>query len=322
MKFLVIRFSSIGDIVLTTPVIRVLKKQFPNSEIHYVTKQSNALLVNNNPYIDKVYLLEDNLRNLINKLKQENYDFVIDLHRNLRSLIIKISLGRKSFSFSKLNFKKWLLVNFKKDRLPNIHIVDRYLNTLREFKVENDNDGLDFFIPDNVNVSRISHINKPYVVLVLGANHYTKRIPLDKLIYLSNSIDKQIIALGGNTESNIGERLSIESPNVLNLCGKLDIYQSARVLQNASLVVTGDTGLMHISSALKKNIISVWGNTVPEFGMFPYFAGEKSAIFEVNNLKCRPCSKIGFQSCPKKHFHCMNRIDYESMISYINSIDN
>jgi heptosyltransferase-2 len=322
VKFLIIRFSSIGDIILTTPVIRMLKKQFPHSEIHYVTKQSNALLVNNNPYIDKVHLLEDSLHNLIDKLKQESYDFIIDLHRNFRSLIIKICLGKKSFSFSKLNFRKWLLVNFKKDCLPNVHIVDRYLDTLKKFKVESDNNGLDFFIPSDIDIGQINHINEAYVVLVLGANHYTKRMPFDKLVYLSNSIDKQLIALGGNAESDIGKKLSIESSNVLNLCGKLDIYQSAKVLQNASLVITGDTGLMHISSALKKNIISVWGNTVPEFGMFPYFAGEKSAIFEVNNLKCRPCSKIGFQSCPKKHFHCMNGIDYGSIISYINSIDN
>ncbi|MEQ9415680.1 MAG: glycosyl transferase, partial [Cyclobacteriaceae bacterium] len=127
MKILIIRFSSIGDIVLTTPVIRVLKTQVDNAEIHYATKARFAGLLKENPYVDKLHLLDDKLGLLITDLKREKFDHIIDLHNNLRTRIIKFSLGVKSSSFNKLNWEKWLMVNLKINKLPSLHIVDRYL---------------------------------------------------------------------------------------------------------------------------------------------------------------------------------------------------
>ena len=136
-KFLLIRFSSIGDVVLTTPVIRCLKKQVNDAEVHFLTKNSFAEIIENNLYIDKKIYFEDDLNAIIKNLKAENYDYIIDLHNNLRTFLIKLWLMKKSFSFNKLNFEKWLMVNSKINRLPNIHIVDRYMETIKSLGVTN-----------------------------------------------------------------------------------------------------------------------------------------------------------------------------------------
>src|SRR5437868_7515395 len=141
-KFLILRFSSIGDIVLTTPVIRCLKKQVKGAEVHYALKKSFADTLAHHPYVDKKFFLEDDLSALISELKKEKYDYIIDLHHNQRTFWIKQRLGVTSFSFSKLNLEKWLLVNLKINRLPGVSIVDRYMKTVESFGVKNDGQGL------------------------------------------------------------------------------------------------------------------------------------------------------------------------------------
>jgi ADP-heptose:LPS heptosyltransferase len=138
MKILILRFSSIGDIVLATPVIRCLKTQIPNAEVHFATKKSFLSIISENPYIDKIHLLHESLGNLVNELKLEKFDVIIDLHHNLRTKIIKFRLGVKSHSFPKLNIQKFLLTNFKVNKMPNIHIVDRYFETVKSLNVNND----------------------------------------------------------------------------------------------------------------------------------------------------------------------------------------
>src|SRR5215510_13849535 len=144
-KFLSIRFSSIGDIVLTTPVIRCLKKQVPDAEVHYVTKESFRSVVEHNPYIDKLHVLAHSWELMIHELMDENYDYVIDLHNNVRTLRVKKALGKKSFSFYKLNIQKYIYTSIKLNVLPRVHIVDRYLATLKSFDIKNEGAGLDYF---------------------------------------------------------------------------------------------------------------------------------------------------------------------------------
>jgi len=325
IKYLVIRFSSIGDIVLTTPVIRLLKTRRPNAEIHVVTKKQFAHILAPNPYIHKIHILEDSLFHLIKELRHEDFDFILDLHRNLRSLIIKMALGEKTFTFHKLNFAKWLLVNFKIDTLPDIHIVNRYIEVLSGLQIKNDQQGLDFFIPQDTSLpSEIERYftRKKFVALVLGAQHTTKKMPPEKVIELCKKINHPIALLGGETEREIGKVIATQCLNVYNTCGDLNIYQSTLLIDKSKVVISHDTGLMHIAAARKKDIVSVWGNTTPKFGMYPYYPGERSKMFEVKNLKCRPCSKIGFQKCPKKHFKCMMEQNYESIAEYTNALMN
>ncbi|MEA3495881.1 MAG: glycosyltransferase family 9 protein [Bacteroidota bacterium] len=325
MKILIIRFSSIGDIVLTTPVIRGLKKQLKKSEIHFITKSAYTSILENNPYIDKVYSFTNSLSEIIPHLKKENYDYIIDLHKNIRSLSLRWKLKTKSFSFNKLNFQKWLLVNFKINKLPDIHIVDRYLKATESLGVKNDGLGLDYFIPKNAEIEGkkiIEKIKKDYLVIVLGGKFFTKKLSVEKIINIGQKVNRAIVILGGKDEIEEAKRIE-KKLAVTNLCGTIDLNTSAFIVKNATKILTNDTGLMHIAATFNKEIISVWGNTIPEFGMFPYFNKDtpktNSHIIEVKNLKCRPCSKLGYKKkCPEGHFKCINKIDEKKILQIIN----
>ncbi len=324
IKFLIVRFSSIGDIVLTTPVVRNLKNQVEGAEIHYLTKPQFAPILEHNPNIHKVHILKESFSETVNELKFEHFDYLIDLHRNIRTARFKNRLKIVSVSFSKLNWEKWLLVNFKKNKLPDIHIVDRYMDTLKVFDIENDKKGLDYFIPehDEVDITSISdELKEGYVGVVVGAYHNTKKLTTEKLVSICKKSDKPIVLLGGPDNWQEGELIKTEvGERIFNTCGIYNINQSASLVKQANVVLTPDTGLMHIASAFKKKIISVWGNTVPEFGMYPYLPNPESEMVEVKGLKCRPCSKIGFKECPKKHFRCIRDLDEDYIVRRITEL--
>ena len=317
MKFLIIRFSSIGDIVLTTPVIRCLRKKFPDAGIYFLTKKRFASIVESNPYINKVITLDDDFDDTIDNLKEEKFDTVIDLHYNLRTLRVKQALkGIPFYSFNKLNTQKWIYTNFKLNLMPAKHIVDRYMETVANFGVINDGSGLDFFIPekDAVKDSDIpfSH-SQGYIAIAIGAAHFTKKLPVDKVKELCAKIEYPIILLGGNEDYNNGVEISNADPvKIYNACGKFSLNESADIIRKSNLVISHDTGLMHIAAAFKKMIFSVWGNTVPSFGMYPYKT--KYEVFQVNKLWCRPCSKIGYDKCPLTHFKCMRKIEIDLIV--------
>jgi len=321
MKFLIIRFSSIGDIVLTTPVVRCLKTQVADAEVHYLTKNNFKGIIESNTYIDKIHLLNDNNENLIKSLKQENFDYIIDLHHNLRTLKIKRALQKvPSFSFNKLNIKKWLLTALKINVLPHIHITDRYLETVKSFGVTNDGKGLDYFIPhkDIVPDNDIPAAQSlGYIGIVIGAAHNTKKLPLHKLKELCAKINHPIILLGGPEDKIAGDEIAaVDAVKIYNSCGKFNLNESADLVRRARLIITHDTGLMHIAAAFKRPIVSIWGNTVPVFGMTPYYGKTMTAneLFEVNGLWCRPCSKIGYIKCPLGHFKCMEKQNIEEIV--------
>jgi ADP-heptose:LPS heptosyltransferase len=319
VKFLIIRFSSIGDIVLTTPVIRCLKQQVEGAVVHYLTKPQYASIVEDNPNIDKVHILKS-YEETINELKDEGFDYIIDLHKSLRSWRFKNRLKVMDFSFPKLNREKWLMVHCKKNKLPDIHIVDRYFEAVKLFDVENDTKGLDYCIPeaDKVDLNNYCSISsEKFIAFAIGGQHETKKLPAEKIIEICNNINIPVILLGGKEDFENGERINTNCKNTINLCGKLNLNQSASVIEQSHFVITHDTGLMHIAAALKKNIVSVWGNTIPQFGMYPYLPGEKSKIFEVEGLKCRPCSKLGHKKCPKSHFDCMMKQDVKGIGEYV-----
>lgn len=324
-KFLIIRFSSIGDIVLTTPVIRCLRKQYPDAEIHFLTKHAFRNIVEHNPYINKIHTLGDSLELMLHELATEEYDHIIDLHHNLRTVRIKKFLKKvKSYSFNKLNVEKFILTNFKINTLPKKHIVDRNLECIASLGVVNDGLGLDYFIPamDQVKNDDIptSHMHG-YIALVIGAALATKKLPLHKLKELCAAIDHPIILLGGKEDYEDGKAIAKQDEiKIYNACGKFNLNESADLVKRSKLVITHDTGLMHIAAALQKPVISIWGNTVPAFGMYPYY-GKRSTIqydvVEINKLWCRPCSKIGYNKCPLGHFKCMENIAVNDIVNLV-----
>ena len=319
-RILIIRFSSIGDIVLTSPVIRCLKLQL-KAEVHFLTKKSFSGILLANPYIDKIHTIEKKVSEVLPELKTLNFDYIIDLHGNIRSRQIRSQLSAKSFSFSKLNIKKWLLVNLKINRLPDVHIVDRYMEAVTLLGVKNDEKGLDYFIPkDIVLPSEVAALPPAFVAFAIGAAHATKRLPTKKIISICQKIKYPIVLLGGPDDSEAGTAIAqAAGTHIVNLCGKISLHQSAMVVQKSEVVITHDTGMMHIAAAFKKRIVSVWGNTVPEFGMTPYYPDNMdiNTTIEVKNLSCRPCSKIGYETCPKGHFKCMQMIDEKEICNSI-----
>lgn len=310
VRFLIIRFSSIGDVVLTTPVIRTLKQEIQEVEIHYLIKKEYAQILQSNPNIDKIHCLQESLNDTINSLQEIGFDYIIDLQNSIRSMQIKRALKRMYFTVNKINLRKWIYINFKIDLLPDKHIVDRYLETLKSFGIKEDSKGLDFFIreKDQVDLQNEFTIkNNRYIALVIGAQHFTKKLPEDRIAKLIDLLELPVILIGGPEDEDPARRIlaKCKKDNIHNGCGKWNINQSASVIQQSSLVITHDTGMMHIAAALDKIILSIWGNTTPKLGMYPYKPQAASEIFEVKGLSCRPCSKLGKQSCPKKHFKCM-----------------
>lgn len=321
MKILLLRFSSIGDIVLTTPVIRCLKRQL-GAEIHYLTKAPFTPVLAPNPHINRVFTFENSVGEALPALRREKYDWIIDLHHNLRSLQVKWALRRPARSFNKLNLEKWLLVHTGIDRLPPVHIVHRYMDTARHLGVKYDGGGLDYFIPPDQEVlpGDLSANLSPgaYYTFVIGATHATKRLPAEKIAAVCQCLRKPVVLLGGYAEAETGSFIAARAGNhVFNLCGKLTLHQSASVVRQALAVATHDTGLMHIAAAFGKKIVSIWGNTVPKFGMYPFFPDGVNRNITIENkaLKCRPCSKIGYARCPKNHFDCMNALDIAQICS-------
>ncbi len=314
VKFLIIRFSSIGDIVLTTPVVRELKKQVEDAEIHYLTRDRYTEIVENNPFISSVIPYTENHSALISSLRKEAYDYIIDLQNNLRSRRIKQALKQMYFTVNKINVRKWIYVNLKIDILPDLHIVDRYLETVKVFDVNNVVEGLDYFIPEKDEIA-LSALGKAfsdgYLAFAIGAQHFTKILPMEKIIDVIDRLEYPVILIGGPEDEEKGKAIveSLPGRKIKNGCGKWSINQSASVIRQADCVIGHDSGMTHIAAAFHKKVLTVWGNTTPRFGMSPYMPDPQSVNFEVSDLKCRPCSKLGMEICPKEHFKCMTEHD-------------
>lgn len=319
LKILIIRFSSIGDIIYTTPVVRCLKKQLPHAEIHYLTKKSFRFLLDNNPYVDKLHLLEDKLSETIKTLKAEKYDYVIDLHNSLRSVLVKAQLRVRSSTFKKQRIKKILAIRFKINRVEPRHLVDRYLDTVKFLGVVNDNQPIDYFLPGSYNVAQLlppTH-QKDYIAFIIGATHFTKRMPNEQVISICKSLDRPVVLLGGPDVAENGTIIEQGAGNtVYNACGKLSMNESVFLVKQAAKVIGFDTGLTHIAEAFDKELVTIWGSTVPELlGVQPY---QVTRHYEAGvELPCRPCTKFGRSECPLGHFKCMRAIDEAAIVNFV-----
>ncbi|MBO7083043.1 MAG: glycosyltransferase family 9 protein [Bacteroidales bacterium] len=322
-KILIIRFSSIGDIVLTTPIVRCLRHQYPDAQLHVLTKSSYRSIYASNPHVDKVFELPSNMKELVRQLREEHYDFVVDLHKNWRSWRVRMALHRPSASFPKLDFQKFLYTKLKIGKLPPVHIVDRYFKAVEKLGVHNDGQGLDFYFNegDELHYEDLPEAFRDgFVAVVIGGQHSTKILPVDKVVEVCEALDNPVVLVGGPEDAARGDRIKAKVGSYVgNTCGRLTLGQSASLLKLADAVLTNDTGMMHIAAALRKPIVSVWGNTVPEFGMYPYLPqGMKpAAIVENKSLRCRPCDKLGYAKCPKGHFNCMNSLDSKEIAEKI-----
>lgn len=321
-KFLFIRFSSIGDIVLATPAIRCLKMQLPGAEVHFLTKRSFKAVTEANPYIDQFHYYDNNLNELIANLRNEKFDLIIDLHKNFRTEIIKFQLDVLALSYNKLSLQKFMLTKLGINKMPGRHITDRCLDALAPLGVVNDGMGLDYFIPTNHHIKSTdiptSH-QAGFIALVIGASYYTKKLPVKKLQELCTSIQFPIILIGGKEDINEGEMISMADPTkIYNACGKFSLHESADIVRQSKLVISHDTGFQYIACAFNKKVLAIWGGTSPLLDVEPYYGihqmqfhadGKTYQNFIVPNLSCQPCSNYGTKTCPKVHFNCMQQQD-------------
>lgn len=320
-KILVIRFSSMGDIIYTTPVVRCLKRQLPGAEIHFLTKQQFKYIYEHNPYVDKLHILKPKLKDTIADIKLEKFDLIIDLHNNLRTTIIKLSTGLPASTYKKDRLRKWLGLKLKWTAFyPKEHLVDRYLKTVKFLGVVNDEQPIDYYVAKEYKLEDLipaTHANG-FVAFVIGATHYTKRMPVEKVIEICRDINGPIVLMGGNDvlenaqliQTAIGDR-------VYSTCGKTNLDQSVFLVSKAKKVLGFDTGLTHIAEAFNMPLVSIWGSTAPELlGVFPYKV--KESLEAGIDLRCRPCSKFGRDACPLGHFKCMKDIPNAMITDFIN----
>ena len=292
-------------------MVRCFKKQ-TGAEIHYLVKQSFAHTIHDNPYIDKIHVYKPDSSTSVSNLKAENFDLIVDLQKNMKSFKISQSLGVKTIRFNKMNVRKWLTVNLKINNLPKgKHLVDRYFDALSETGIKDDGEGLDYFImpEDEFDAQELIKGIPEFQVLVLGATYFTKRIPKERCIDIISLYPHTTIMLGGQDVHQLAGEISALLPaKVVNFCGKIGLGVSAGIIKHAEKIFTGDTGLMHIAAALQKELLVLWGNTIPDFGMYPFYGYNHQAKhknLQVDGLSCRPCSKLGYDHCPKGHFRCM-----------------
>jgi ADP-heptose:LPS heptosyltransferase len=312
MRLLFIRFSSIGDIVFTTPAIRCAKQQIPGVTIHFLTKKNMKAVTEANPYIDHFHYFDKDIKSTINDLKQFDFDYVIDLHKNFRTFRIKKGLGVPSLTYQKLSWQKLLLTKLHINLMPHRHIVDRCIDTLTPLGVVNDQQSMDYFVPENVTLRSndipTSH-QLGYVALVIGASYASKKLPVAQLRTLCALIPYPIILIGGKEDQEEGNQIAnVDSVKVYNACGKFNLHESALLIKGAKTVVSHDTGMLYIACAYHKKVVAIWGATSPALQVKPYGA---PAHFNsiVEGLSCQPCSNYGTKQCPQGHFACMKKQD-------------
>jgi lipopolysaccharide heptosyltransferase II len=343
-KTLIIRFSSVGDIVLSSLLVRAFRSRYPNSQLDFVVKEEFADVVRFNPHLSNVItLLRESsfadLRKLRSRIHNTNYDLIIDIHGSLRSRYLCFG-ARRVVRINKRKLARFLLVKFKKNLYDNFSgapsVALRYLEPVREFGVEDDGRGLEFFFSNDVK-SRVEgtvrgsgfEVRQQFIGVCPSAKHTTKMWLKERFAEAASALSKkhnQPIVLFGSGDDEVKRCKEIEEmihdlnpePKTLNLSGKLSLAETAAMMDNCSIIITNDTGLMHVAAARKRNVVAIFGSTVKELGFYPF--GTNSTVVENKNLDCRPCTYIGLAECPKGHFKCMSDISTEQVIASANTL--
>tara|TARA_B100000963_G_scaffold84733_4_gene72360 strand:+ start:4910 stop:5866 length:957 start_codon:yes stop_codon:yes gene_type:complete len=312
-KILVIRLSAMGDIVLTTPVIRALNQQL-KAKIDFLTKPQYVSLLESNTYINRIFSLNDK----VDFLQKNKYDYVVDLQNNLRSWQIRSKIQTKSFVFNKKSLRRYLLIYFGIDLLKN-HVVDRYFATVASLNVVNDNQGLDFNVSSYVKPE--FNTSQSYIAWCIGGTHNPKKLSAKQITQVVSKLKIPVVLLGGNNDLDIAKEIinNGECKSVYNFCGKLSVQESSYLIKESKMLLTNDTGMMHIASALKMPIISFWGCTKPSLGFTPYMT-DPSSIKIISKRSAKPCSKHG-KHCKYGKNGCIKEIDpqliYDSVLSLL-----
>lgn len=307
-KILIIRLSSLGDVILTTPVIRSLKKAYPNLKIDFVVKKEYSAVVENSPYLDNVFTYQSFGKDI------NSYGAVLDLQNNRRSNKLRKNFSGITFSYRKPSAEKFLLVNFKinllRDKIP---VPVRYAQSIPGLKL--DEEGSEIYLPPELNTP--VEQNKNRIALCPGSRHFTKMWVKEyyvKIAELLIEMGFEVVLIGGSSDKIICMEIA-EITGAKNLATDDDLYNTVINLKKCSMALCNDSGMMHTAAAAKIPVAAIFGSTVEEFGFFPYKA--INLVLENKSLSCRPCSHIGRNNCPKNHFKCMKEIKPEYVLEQI-----
>ncbi|MFZ1320081.1 MAG: glycosyltransferase family 9 protein [Ignavibacteria bacterium] len=309
-KILVVRLSSLGDIILSFPLLNILRKKYPEAEIHFLTRKKFSEVIKLNPNVDKIIETDNDLSITKNKLSDEKYDLILDIHKNFKSIYLTRGSGAEVRRIIKNNLMKMLLVKFKINLFKEI--IPVYKKYLLTFSDSLNNDELKF-TTSILNFSELQKFDIPYAVISPSSKHYTKTYPDEKFIEFIRSRENETFILTGSSDDidmEICNKINSECSNTKNLCGELSISELASMINGSEYVICNDSAVLHLSEALNKKTYAIFGSTVKEFGFFPQL--KTSEVIEVNGLECRPCSHIGLPECPKKHFKCMKETDLKN----------
>lgn len=327
-SILIIRLSSLGDVVLATPLARQLHRTFPDAMIDVVVHDRFAEVWTHNPHIRRVWSVEprdpdaetDAVKlSMVESVPDGAYDLIVDLQHNLRSRIIRKGLGGNVVLAPKHRLEKLALVYLK--RRPNVvtPIVKRYRSTVEHLPLAFDVDGPEVWLPEERRdgAYRTPHTAlRQRVAIAPGARHATKRWPAERVAELCTGLwrDRAImpVLVGGSDETALCDAIAaMTDAPVERADGASTLEQTVRVLDGCDALVTNDSGVMHLASARRLPVVAVFGSTVPELGFAPY--GVRHEIVQ-HDVACRPCSHIGRSACPKGHFRCMLGIDVDSVM--------
>jgi lipopolysaccharide heptosyltransferase II len=340
-KTLIIRLSSIGDIILASPLIRLIQKENPQAQVDFLVKSEYADLVRYNPHLRHVIEFDSRgrvaeLRALRRKIREERYDAVIDIQGNTRSCFLRSGVSSTVLKVNKRRLARFLLVNFKWNvyrSVPGVPI--RYLETIRSLGIVDDRGGLEVFVPEETSVRVWDRLSKAgikgdghVVGLCPGAKHATKRWPRDRFEQLAVALvkedDAKVLLFGGEDDRGlcalIEQRVIQETgkqSRVVKYAGDLSLLETASAMDACDTIVANDSGLLHLAAARKRRVVAIFGPTVKEFGFFP--CATENRVVERPDLYCRPCTHIGGKLCPEGHFRCMKEITMEDVLNAVRS---
>jgi ADP-heptose:LPS heptosyltransferase len=330
LKVLVTCGRSLSEVIFATPIIRALKVQLDDVELHVLADLKSAFVLDENPYVDSIHFYHPTIWKNFQRLKRERFDLIADLTEGLKTKFLCLLLGAKTYKLKSIRWKRWLMVNLKIDQLPNRHVVDRMFEGLNNLQLKPDELGLDFFIPEKDKVMKDwlpEAFQDGFYAFCINACYNTRKLTVDRMIELCDKINKPIVLMGLKEDFEVGEVISSffgksvsisyeegllqlnKRTIVYNACGKFNLNQMASVIKQSRAVFTFDNEFIPVASAFKKEIFGLWGNTILLFGAYPYRT--RFTVLENNRISCRPCTAKGYDKCPKGHFKCMNRIVFD-----------
>ena len=316
-RILLVRFGSIGDVLLTTPLLRAIRERHPEAFIAYLTKSVHLPLVADNPRLNEVIAFEPgmSIATVAERVRAAGFDHRLDLHGNLRTRALRALVPGRWTGYPKHRVARTVLIRTKRDIYRDRrHVAERYFDAAGGLDVRPDGRPPEFF-PSAASVAAAEAWlagaglgDQPFVALAPGAAHATKRWPEDRWQALARGLSERgfgVAVVGGPGDRDVADSIASATAGAASAAGRTTLQETGAVIRRAAALVSGDTGVMHMATAVGTGVVALFGPTVRQFGFFPY--SDDARVVELP-LGCRPCSAMGGPVCPLGHHRCLRDI--------------